>query len=75
MSSRSKTKSISIFVLIAFLVFTLGIMVVKANNFAAVLPFSQDWSNTGLITVDDDWSGVNSIIGYRGDGLTGVHRC
>lgn len=33
-------------------------------------PFTQDWSNTGLITADDDWSGVSSIIGYRGDDLT-----
>jgi hypothetical protein len=32
--------------------------------------FSQNWTNTGLITADDDWSGVTSIIGYRGDGLT-----
>jgi hypothetical protein len=34
------------------------------------LPFSQNWSNTGLITTSDDWSGVPGIIGYRGDGLT-----
>ena len=32
----------------------------------------QNWSNTGLINTDDDWSGVPSIIGYRGDGLTGT---
>lgn len=34
---------------------------------AQTLPFSQDWSNIGLITMDDDWSGVPGIIGYRGD--------
>ena len=34
------------------------------------LPFSQDWSNTGLITTDDNWSGVPGIMGYRGDNLT-----
>ena len=33
--------------------------------------FSQDWSNTGLITTDNIWTGVPSIEGYRGDGLTG----
>lgn len=33
--------------------------------------FTQDWSNTGLITTNDDWSGVNSIEGFRGDSLTG----
>ncbi|MEZ5306765.1 MAG: carboxypeptidase-like regulatory domain-containing protein [Pyrinomonadaceae bacterium] len=32
-------------------------------------PLIQQWSDTGLITTDDDWSGVPSIIGYRGDGL------
>lgn len=32
--------------------------------------FSQDWSNAGLITANDDWSGVASIQGYLGDGLT-----
>lgn len=34
--------------------------------------FSQNWTATGLIVSDDDWSGVPSVIGYRGDGLTGV---
>ncbi|HEY5723339.1 MAG TPA: Calx-beta domain-containing protein [Allosphingosinicella sp.] len=29
--------------------------------------FAQDWSNTGLITANDDWSGVPFIIGYLGD--------
>jgi uncharacterized protein len=32
--------------------------------------FSQDWSDTGLITTDDNWDGVPSIVGYRGDDLT-----
>jgi predicted extracellular nuclease/phosphodiesterase/alkaline phosphatase D-like protein len=37
--------------------------------------FAQEWSNNALLTQDDDWSGVPSIIGYRGDDLaasTGV---
>lgn len=37
--------------------------------------FSQDWTNTGLITANDDWSGVASITGYLGDvptTITGV---
>uniref|UniRef100_E6VL91 5'-Nucleotidase domain protein n=1 Tax=Rhodopseudomonas palustris (strain DX-1) TaxID=652103 RepID=E6VL91_RHOPX len=29
--------------------------------------FVQDWSNTGLITIDDNWSDVASIVGYLGD--------
>lgn len=32
--------------------------------------FTQDWTNIGLITVSDNWSGVPSITGYRGDDLT-----
>jgi hypothetical protein len=34
--------------------------------------FSQDWTNTGLITTNDNWTGVPSIIGYRGDAITAV---
>ncbi len=41
-----------------------------ADNTAQTLPFSQAWTNTGLITTNDDWSGVAGITGYRGDGLT-----
>jgi len=36
------------------------------------LPYSQNWTNIGLITVSDDWSGVPGVIGYRGDDLTAV---
>ena len=36
---------------------------------SASTPFAQDWSDTGLITVDDDWSKVPAIVGLRGDGL------
>lgn len=32
--------------------------------------FTQNWTNTGLITVNDNWSAVSSIVGYRGDDLT-----
>ena len=37
---------------------------------AAALPFAQPWSDTGLISRDDDWSGVAGVVGHRGDGLT-----
>ncbi len=43
-----------------------------ADSSAQVLPFSQNWSNTGLITANDNWSGVPGIEGFRGDGLTGA---
>jgi hypothetical protein len=39
---------------------------------AVALPFSQAWSDTGLISRDDDWAGVAGVVGYRGDGLTSV---
>ncbi|MES2708350.1 MAG: hypothetical protein V4726_17275 [Verrucomicrobiota bacterium] len=32
--------------------------------------FSQDWSNITLVSTNDDWNGVPSIVGYRGDDLT-----
>lgn len=32
--------------------------------------FTQDWSNISLITANDNWGGVPSIIGYRGDNIT-----
>jgi hypothetical protein len=43
---------------------------VSATNSPQVIPFSQNWTNTGLITVSDDWSGVPGIVGFRGDDLT-----
>lgn len=32
--------------------------------------FSQSWSDASLITTNDVWTGVPSIIGYRGDDIT-----
>ncbi|MFO0804362.1 MAG: Ig-like domain-containing protein [Gemmataceae bacterium] len=31
--------------------------------------FSQDWTNTGLLTSNNDWSAVPSIVGFNGAGL------
>lgn len=42
----------------------------NADSVPQLLPFSQDWSNTGLITADGNWSGVPGVVGYRGDNLT-----
>jgi hypothetical protein len=41
--------------------------IVSANNTPQTLPFTQNWTNTGLITTNDDWSNVPGIIGYLGD--------
>src|SRR5512134_2294643 len=45
-------------------------VVVRADNTAQTLPFTQDWTDAALITVDDSWSGAPGVIGYRGDNLT-----
>lgn len=34
--------------------------------------FAQNWTDIDLITTDDNWDNVPSIVGYRGDGLTSV---
>ncbi len=57
---------------IAFFVFSYfhQSIVINADTTAQPVPFSQDWSNVGLITVNNDWSNVPGIVGYRGDDLT-----
>ncbi len=52
--------------------FQLAIPAAYADTSPQTLPFSQDWTDTGLITTDNNWSGVVGIIGYRGDGMTGA---
>ncbi len=56
---------------VAFFALLVGSAPVGADTIAQPLPFQQDWTNTGLITVNDDWSGVPGVIGYRGDALVG----
>jgi hypothetical protein len=41
----------------------------RAATIPVPLPLLQSWSDTGQITVDDDWSGVPGLVGHRGDGL------
>ena len=43
-----------------------------ADTTPQTLPFSQDWTNIGLISANDDWSGVPGIVGFQGTGLTGA---
>jgi hypothetical protein len=47
-------------------------MLTSVALLAAALPFSQAWSETGLISRDDDWAGVAGVVGHRGDGLVAV---
>ena len=41
-------------------------VLVRADTTPQTLPFTQDWTDTGLITVNDDWSGVPGIVGFQG---------
>ncbi|OYY58396.1 MAG: hypothetical protein B7Y50_13160 [Hydrogenophilales bacterium 28-61-11] len=45
---------------------------VVADPTPQALPFAQDWSDSSLVSANDDWSGVPGILGYRGDALTGA---
>jgi len=46
---------------------------VRADNSAQALPFSQNWSNTGLITMTDNWWGVPGVEGFLGQDLTSAN--
>jgi len=63
-------KQIFRLVCLIFTIFVAGVYSADADNALAVPPFSQNWSDNTLITSNDNWSGVSSIIGYRGDDLT-----
>ena len=74
---RTKVAMISVFIVVLSLVLPsssfldrLVVRTVLADTSPQTLPFAQGWTNTGLITVANDWSGVPGIIGYRGDALT-----
>ncbi|MBL9148784.1 MAG: hypothetical protein JNM94_08845 [Phycisphaerae bacterium] len=42
----------------------------SADGVYQTLPFTQNWTNTGLITANDNWSGVPGIIGFLGQDIT-----
>jgi DNA/RNA endonuclease G (NUC1) len=74
--SRKPTKSLAL-LCVAALLFSATMLLVwtpttSANLVAQPVPLAQNWSNTELITTDDDWSLVPGIVGYRGDDLTGA---
>lgn len=72
--SRNLTKSVAMLCVATVLLGGTTLLkwtpVAKADLVAQPIPFTQNWTNAGLITTDDDWSGVPGIIGYRGDELT-----
>ncbi len=50
----------------AFLLSILTVVRVAANSTPQSLPFSQVWSNTALITTDNDWNAVPGVSGSLG---------
>jgi len=65
--NKSLFKMFSVIMILALMLMALPMQSVLADNTPQLIPFSQNWSNTGLITANDDWSGVAGIIGYLGD--------
>jgi hypothetical protein len=55
--------------LIGAIVLTSGAMTAWADGTAVVVPTTQNWTNTGLITVHGDWSRTPGFVGFRGQGL------
>ena len=47
-------------------------LIPQADTSVQALPFSQAWTNTALISTDDNWSSLPGIVGYRGDGMAGA---
>lgn len=70
MSTRTAARSSVPVVIATFLVTIIGILPVTANSTPQTLPFAQDWSNTALISADDNWTNVPGIVGFLGNGLT-----
>lgn len=64
---KSTILSLAVFLALGLISVGIGDVEVQANNTAQTLPFSQNWTNAGLITTNDDWSTVPGIVGYLGD--------
>ena len=62
-------KTLLLLTVIAFLFLSQN-TVAQTYHLLSSGPFTQNWTNITLISVNDDWSGVTSIIGYRGDDAT-----
>lgn len=65
-----KIRSLNIMIVVVTLLLTTMNTIGQTYHDLSGGAFTQNWTNTGLITTNDDWSGVPSIIGYRGDNLT-----
>lgn len=76
MKIKNILKSLTILFVLFGLVLTASVFEekVSANTYYFELfggsPLTQDWTDTNQITVDDNWTNVLSIQGFRGDNLT-----
>ena len=59
-------------VTLSALVCVLGVSQAFADTAVQNLPYSNNWSSTGLITTDADWSMVPGCQGFNGSGLTAL---
>lgn len=68
----TQAKTLAAFISLLALLSASGTLlrIVRADTTPQTLPFSQDWTNTGLITANDNWSGVPGIEGYLGQDIT-----
>ena len=66
----SRARSVLASTVVAALVLAVGVMPAAADEVAQPLPFEQDWSNSELITTNDDWSAVPGIVGFLGQDVT-----
>ena len=53
-----------------FLLTLVAVPAVSADSTAQTPPFAQDWHDTSLISVTDDWSGVPGVVGHLGQDIT-----
>jgi uncharacterized protein len=60
----------NVFILTCVIALTASMALADATY--QTIPFAQDWTDINLITVNNDWSMVPGIIGYRGDDPAGT---
>ncbi len=59
---------------LSFLVIALSVALMQrasADNTVQTLPFFQDWTDTALLNVENNWSAVPGIAGFRGQLVAG----
>ena len=47
-----------------------GAIPAAADSTPQATPFAQNWTDTGLITANDDWAAVPGVVGFLGQDIT-----